>query len=129
MGVGIHRLGRNAAEVIVTIRELRDRGIVLRSLREGIDTSNASGRMLADTDLFNPTIAASTEKAMKFPRPGRGDHCYGIGAEGGVGEGLVAGAYAAFRLSPRSLPPRYFRRLRWRCSSATQARTGRPSTP
>jgi DNA invertase Pin-like site-specific DNA recombinase len=45
--VGLDRLGRNAAEVMTTIRELRDREIVLRSLREGIDTSNATGRMVA----------------------------------------------------------------------------------
>jgi DNA invertase Pin-like site-specific DNA recombinase len=41
------RLGRNAAEVMTTIRDLCERGIVLRSLREGIDTSNAAGRMVA----------------------------------------------------------------------------------
>ncbi|WP_197377545.1 recombinase family protein [Mycolicibacterium baixiangningiae] len=45
--VGIDRLGRSAAEVMSTIRELGERGIVLRSLREGIDTSNATGRMVA----------------------------------------------------------------------------------
>jgi len=45
--VGMDRLGRNAAEVMTTIRDLGERGIVLRSLREGIDTSNASGRMVA----------------------------------------------------------------------------------
>jgi DNA invertase Pin-like site-specific DNA recombinase len=45
--VGIDRLGRNAAEVMSTIRDLGERGIVLRSIREGIDTSNASGRMVA----------------------------------------------------------------------------------
>ncbi len=45
--VGIDRLGRNAAEVMTTIRELGQRGIVLRSLREGIDTSNTTGRMVA----------------------------------------------------------------------------------
>src|SRR5258705_5670966 len=45
--IGIDRLGRNAAEVMMTIRELGERGIVLRSLREGIDTSNATGRMVA----------------------------------------------------------------------------------
>jgi DNA invertase Pin-like site-specific DNA recombinase len=45
--VGIDRLGRNAAEVMTTIRELGERRIVLRSLREGIDTSNAAGRMVA----------------------------------------------------------------------------------
>src|SRR6202047_152673 len=44
---GIDRLGRNAAEVMTTIRDLGERGIVLRSLREGIDTSNATGRMVA----------------------------------------------------------------------------------
>jgi DNA invertase Pin-like site-specific DNA recombinase len=45
--VGIDRLGRNAAEVMLAIRDLGERGIVLRSLREGIDTSNAAGRMVA----------------------------------------------------------------------------------
>ncbi|MDT5370740.1 MAG: hypothetical protein QOC62_5171 [Mycobacterium sp.] len=45
--VGIDRLGRNASEVMTTIRQLGERGIVLRSLREGIDTSNATGRMVA----------------------------------------------------------------------------------
>jgi len=45
--VGIDRLGRNAAEVMTTIRELGERNIVLRSLREGIDTSNPTGRMVA----------------------------------------------------------------------------------
>jgi DNA invertase Pin-like site-specific DNA recombinase len=45
--VGIDRLGRNAAEVMKTIRELGERGIVLRSLRAGIDTPHATGRMVA----------------------------------------------------------------------------------
>jgi DNA invertase Pin-like site-specific DNA recombinase len=41
--VGIDRLGRNAAEVMTTIRELGERGIVLQSLREGIDTRERYG--------------------------------------------------------------------------------------
>lgn len=45
--VGIDRLGRNAAEVMATIRDLGERNVVLHSLREGIDTSNATGRMIA----------------------------------------------------------------------------------
>lgn len=45
--VGIDRLGRNAAEVMLTIRDLGERGVALRSLREGIDTTNATGRMIA----------------------------------------------------------------------------------
>jgi len=44
---GIDRLGRSAAEVMTTIRELGERNILSRSLREGIDTSNATGRMVA----------------------------------------------------------------------------------
>lgn len=43
--IGTDLLGRNAAEVMTTIRELGDRGLVLRSLREGIDTPNAAGRI------------------------------------------------------------------------------------
>jgi DNA invertase Pin-like site-specific DNA recombinase len=38
---------QHVAEVMATIRELRDRDIVLRSLREGIDSSTAAGRMVA----------------------------------------------------------------------------------
>lgn len=45
--VGIDRLGRSAVEVMATIRDLSERGIVLRSLREGIDTGTAAGRMVA----------------------------------------------------------------------------------
>src|SRR6202048_989774 len=47
VAVGIDRLGRNAAEVMTTIRELRDRGIVLQPLRGGSESSNATGRMVA----------------------------------------------------------------------------------
>lgn len=45
--IGIDRLGRSLIEVMSTIRDLGERGIVLRSLREGIDTSTATGRMVA----------------------------------------------------------------------------------
>jgi DNA invertase Pin-like site-specific DNA recombinase len=45
--VGIDRLGRSASEVMLTIKELWDKGIAIRSLREGIDTSNPTGRMVA----------------------------------------------------------------------------------
>src|SRR5271170_4048982 len=55
--VGIDRLGRNAAEVMTTIRELGERGIVLRSLREGVDTSNARG---AWSPVFLPASRSSS---------------------------------------------------------------------
>lgn len=58
--VGIDRLGRNAAEVMLTIRELNERGVTLRSLREGIDTSNATGRMVAGV------LASLAELELEF---------------------------------------------------------------
>src|SRR6202008_4319942 len=76
--VGIDRLGRNAAEVMTTIRELRDREIVLRSLREGIDTSNATGRMgagvrasLAELEL---ELGRERRAAAREARRARGQH-------------------------------------------------------
>lgn len=76
--VGIDRLGRNAAEVMVTIRELRDREIVLRSLREGIDTSNATGRMVAGVlaSLAELELELGRERraAAREARRARGQH-------------------------------------------------------
>ncbi|ORW04767.1 recombinase family protein [Mycobacterium kyorinense] len=46
-GVAFAKLGATLLSVMTTIRELGERGIVLRSLREGIDTSSAAGRMVA----------------------------------------------------------------------------------
>ena len=43
----IDRLGRSVVEVTRTIAELGDRGITLRALREGVDTSTPTGRAIA----------------------------------------------------------------------------------
>lgn len=76
--VGIDRLGRNAAEVMMTIRELGERGIVLRSLREGIDTSNATGRMVAGVlaSLAELELELGRERraASREARRARGQH-------------------------------------------------------
>lgn len=45
--VALDRLGRSLGHVISTIDDLQRRGIVLRSLREGVDFSTAVGRMVA----------------------------------------------------------------------------------
>jgi DNA invertase Pin-like site-specific DNA recombinase len=75
---GIDRLGRNAAEVMATIRDLRDRNIVLRSLREGIDTSNATGRMVAGVlaSLAELELELGRERrtAAREARRARGQH-------------------------------------------------------
>jgi DNA invertase Pin-like site-specific DNA recombinase len=76
--VGIDRWGRNAAEVMTTIRELRDREIVLRSLREGIDTSNATGRMvagvLASLAELGLELGRERRAAAREARRARGQH-------------------------------------------------------
>jgi len=76
--VGIDRLGRNAAEVMTTIRELGERDIVLRSLREGIDTSNATGRMVAGVlaSLAELELELGRERrtAAREARRARGQH-------------------------------------------------------
>jgi DNA invertase Pin-like site-specific DNA recombinase len=43
----IDRLGRSVAEVTRTIADLGERGILLRALREGIDTATPTGRAVA----------------------------------------------------------------------------------
>jgi DNA invertase Pin-like site-specific DNA recombinase len=76
--VGIDRLGRNAAEVMTTIRELGERNIILRSLREGIDTSNATGRMVAGVlaSLAELELELGRERrtAAREARRARGQH-------------------------------------------------------
>lgn len=45
--VALDRLGRSMTHVILTIEQLQERGILVRSLREGVDFSNPLGKMLA----------------------------------------------------------------------------------
>jgi DNA invertase Pin-like site-specific DNA recombinase len=45
--VALDRLGRSLAGIVRTIETLRERGVMLRSLREGIDYSTPVGRMVA----------------------------------------------------------------------------------
>ena len=63
---GIDRLGRDAAEVMTTVKELWDRGINICSLREGIDTSNATGRMIAGV------LASLAELELELQRERKG---------------------------------------------------------
>ena len=76
--VGIDRLGRNAAEVMTTIRDLGKRDIVLRSLREGIDTGTAAGRMvagvLASLAELELELGKERRSAARDARRARGQH-------------------------------------------------------
>jgi DNA invertase Pin-like site-specific DNA recombinase len=42
----LDRLGRDALQMLTTIKELNDRGIMVRSLTEGMDSSTECGRMV-----------------------------------------------------------------------------------
>jgi DNA invertase Pin-like site-specific DNA recombinase len=63
---------------MTTIRELGSHGIVLRSLREGIDTSNAAGRMVAGVlaSLAELELELGRERrtAAREARKARGQH-------------------------------------------------------
>jgi DNA invertase Pin-like site-specific DNA recombinase len=43
----ISRLGRNMAESITTANDLAERGIILKSIKEGVDYSTPAGRLVA----------------------------------------------------------------------------------
>ena len=45
--IALDRLGQSLSGIIRTLGTLTERGILLRSLREGIDTSTSTGRMVA----------------------------------------------------------------------------------
>jgi len=74
----IDRLGRNCAEVMLTIKMLGERGIVLKSLREGVDSSTSTGRMicgvmasLAELEL---ELGKERRAAARAARTARGLH-------------------------------------------------------
>lgn len=41
---GVGRLGRSASEVMSTVADLLNRGIIIRAIREGVDSSTPTGR-------------------------------------------------------------------------------------
>lgn len=43
----LDRLGRSVPHVLATMHDLQERGVVVRSLREGLDLSTAAGQMVA----------------------------------------------------------------------------------
>lgn len=70
--VALDRLGRSLSGVIRTIETLTQAGVLLRSLREGIDYSTPTGRMLAgifaslaeyERDLMHERAASAREAA------------------------------------------------------------------
>ena len=45
--IALDRLGRSTIQVLTTLRELEERGVIVRSLREQLDLSTPTGRVVA----------------------------------------------------------------------------------
>ena len=80
----LDRLGRNMRSIINTLHELTQRGVTVRSLHDGVDTSTSTGRMVAgilmsiaeyERDLVRERTALKLEHARKsgrkFGRPAK----------------------------------------------------------
>ena len=78
----LDRLGRNMRGIINTLHELTERGVTVRSLHDGVDTSTSTGRMVAgilmsiaeyERELVRERTALKLEHARKsggkFGRP------------------------------------------------------------
>jgi DNA invertase Pin-like site-specific DNA recombinase len=63
--VGFDRLGRDVAEVMATVNDLTERGIVIRSLREGIDSTTPIGRAIVGV------FASMAQLELEFGRERR----------------------------------------------------------
>jgi len=80
----LDRLGRNMRSIINTLHELTQRGVTVRSLHDGVDTSTSTGRMVAgilmsiaeyERELVRERTALKLEHARKsgrkFGRPAK----------------------------------------------------------
>src|SRR5664279_3447321 len=111
--VALDRLGRSLSAVIRTIEKLTERGVLLRSLREGIDYSTPTGRMLAgifaalagyERELMHERAAAARQ-AAPAARPA---HRPATAADPGSG---TPSALAARRRGADQRPDAQLRRL------------------
>ena len=80
----LDRLGRTMRSVVNTLHELTERGITVRSLHDGVDTSTSTGRMIAgiltalseyERELIRERTALKLDHArksgVKFGRPAK----------------------------------------------------------
>lgn len=78
----IDRLGRSLIDVLNTVNLLRDKGVKIRSLSDGIDPETTSGRLMLGmlatlaeyereliTERVNAGIAAARQSGTRFGRP------------------------------------------------------------
>ncbi|MGV1005972.1 MAG: recombinase family protein [Candidatus Nanopelagicales bacterium] len=78
----LDRLGRNMRSIVNTLHELTERGITVRSIHDGVDTSTSTGRMVAgilmsiaeyERELIRERtalkLAHARKSGVKFGRP------------------------------------------------------------
>ncbi|WP_299169040.1 recombinase family protein [uncultured Arthrobacter sp.] len=78
----VDRLGRSLIDVLNTVNLLRERGILIRSLSDGIDPATSTGRLMLNmlatlaeyereliTERVNAGIAAAKQNGTRFGRP------------------------------------------------------------
>jgi len=78
----VDRLGRSLIDVLNTVNLLRDRGVHLRSVSDGIDPATSAGRMMLNmlatlaeyereliVERVNAGIASARERGTRFGRP------------------------------------------------------------
>lgn len=78
----VDRLGRSLIDVLNTVNLLRERGILVRSLSDGIDPATSTGRLMLNMlatlaeyerelilERINAGITASQQNGTKFGRP------------------------------------------------------------
>jgi DNA invertase Pin-like site-specific DNA recombinase len=78
----VDRLGRSLIDVLNTVNLLRERGILVRSLSDGIDPATSTGRLMLNmlatlaeyereliTERVNAGIAAAKQGGTRFGRP------------------------------------------------------------
>ena len=85
--VALDRLGRSLSGIVRTVETLQQRGIVIRSLREGIDYSTPVGRMVAGIFAslaeYERTLIAERATAAREAARARGRQ---VGASGSLVE-------------------------------------------
>ena len=69
----LDRLGRKTTEILVLIEQLEKRGVILKSLREGVDYSTISGRLVTQilvsvSELERAIISQRTKSALAAKR-------------------------------------------------------------
>ena len=76
--ISIERLGRSASEVMSTIADLLGRGIVIRAIREGVDSSTPTGRavlgIMASLAELELELGRERRTAAREARRERGQH-------------------------------------------------------